>query len=82
MSGYELQTFFLSPLTSGLIFALLALGVFIAYRVLDIADLSVEGIFPLVTVFSCFLLLRGWNPFLVVLLMAAALTSKCLPINP
>lgn len=69
MSGYEIQTFFLSPLTSGLIFALLALGVFIAYRVLDIADLSVEGVFPLVTVFSCFLLLRGWNPFLVVLLM-------------
>jgi putative ABC transport system permease protein len=69
MTSYEIQTFFLSPLTSGLIFALLALGVFIAYRVLDIADLSVEGLFPFVTVFSCFLILRDWNPFLVVFIM-------------
>jgi putative ABC transport system permease protein len=83
MSGYEIQTFFLSPLASGLIFALLALGVFVAFRVLDIADLSVEGIFPFVTVFTCFLLLRGWNPFLVVLLMMvigvlAGIINACL----
>lgn len=83
MSAYEIGSFFLSPLASGLIFALLALGVFIAYRVLDIADLSVEGVFPLVTVLSCFLLLRGWNPFLVVLLMMflgilAGLLNACL----
>ena len=31
----------------GLMWALLALGVYITFRVLDIADLSVEGSFPL-----------------------------------
>jgi putative ABC transport system permease protein len=71
MSAFELQNFFISPLESGLIYVLLALGVFVAFRVLDIADLSVEGVFPLVSVLSCFLILHGWNPFLVVLLMVA-----------
>jgi len=66
MSAFEWQNFFISPLNSGLIFALLGLGVFIAFRVLDIADLSVEGLFPLISVFSCFAILRGWNPVLVV----------------
>ena len=31
----------------GLMWALMALGVYITFRVLDIADLSVEGSFPL-----------------------------------
>lgn len=31
----------------GLLWALLALGVYITFRVLDIADLTVEGSFPL-----------------------------------
>lgn len=68
MSSYELLNFFFSPLNSALVFALLGLGVFIAFRVLDIADLSVEGIFPLTTVLTCFLILQGVNPFLVVLI--------------
>jgi putative ABC transport system permease protein len=68
MSLLEWQNFFLSPINSALVFALLGLGVFIAFRVLDIADLSVEGIFPLTTVLTCFLILQGWNPYLVVLL--------------
>jgi len=85
MSAYEIQSFFLSPLSSGLIFALLVLGVFIAYRVLDIADLSVEGVFPLVTVLSCFLILRNVNPFLVVLIVlvlgvVAGIINACLSI--
>jgi putative ABC transport system permease protein len=85
MSPFEIQNFFLSPLTSGLIFALLVLGVFIAYRVLDVADLSVEGIFPLVTVLSCFLILRNVNPFVVALIalligVAAGIVNACLSI--
>ena len=31
----------------GLIFAVLAMGVFITYKILDFPDLSVEGTFPL-----------------------------------
>ena len=31
----------------GIIWAILVIGVYITYRILDIADLSVEGTFPL-----------------------------------
>lgn len=37
----------LVSIQQGLIFALLAMGVLISFRILDIADLSVEGSFPL-----------------------------------
>lgn len=36
-----------SSLEQGLIFSVLAMGVFITYKILDVADLSVEGTFPL-----------------------------------
>ncbi len=48
----------------GLPYALLALGIFISYRVLDIADLSCEGSFTLGGALSAVLLVLGWNPFL------------------
>ncbi len=38
---------FITSLEQGLIFAILAIGVFITYKILDIADLTVEGSFPL-----------------------------------
>lgn len=38
---------FITSVEQGLIFAVLAMGVYISYKVLDIADLSVEGSFPL-----------------------------------
>ncbi len=37
----------ITSLEQGLIFAVLAMGVFLTYKVLDIADLSVEGTFPM-----------------------------------
>lgn len=37
----------ITSIEQGLIFSVLAIGVFISYKVLDIADLSVEGTFPL-----------------------------------
>lgn len=36
-----------TSLQQGLIYAILAMGVFLTYKILDIADLSVEGSFPL-----------------------------------
>lgn len=36
-----------STLWQGLLWGILALGVFLTYRVLDIADLTVEGSYPL-----------------------------------
>ena len=52
----------------GLPYALLALGIFISYRVLDVADLSCEGTFTLGGALSSVLLVLGLNPFLATLI--------------
>lgn len=41
-----MNSLIITSIEQGLIFGILALGVFITYKVLDIADLSVEGTFP------------------------------------
>jgi putative tryptophan/tyrosine transport system permease protein len=64
----QLTNFLTEPLLLGLIWGILALGVFIAYRVLDIADLSVEGVLPLSAVLSLFLINKGINPLLSLLI--------------
>ena len=67
MSGLVLVT-----LEQGMIFAMLAMGVYITYKILDFPDLSVEGSFPLgVFVFAKFSVM-GWNPILATLLAFAA----------
>ena len=53
---------------TGLPYALLALGIFISYRVLDVADLSCEGSFTLGGALSAVLLVLGWNPFLATMM--------------
>ena len=58
--------YLLTPLVTGLIWAIFGLGVFVAYRVLDIADLSVEGVMPLSGVIGLYLINQGWAPLLVI----------------
>src|SRR5574344_2431459 len=64
----QLTNFLTEPLLLGLIWGILALGVFIAYRVLDIADLSVEGVLPLSAVLTLFLINSGVDPLLSLLI--------------
>lgn len=45
----------------GLLWALMALGVYITFRVLDIADLSVEGTFPLGAAVASTVLASGYG---------------------
>ena len=52
----------------GLPYAMLALGVFITYRQLDIADLGCEGTFTLGGAVSAVLIFQGLNPFLATLI--------------
>ena len=59
-----MQYILIDMFKTGLPYALLALGIFISYRVLDIADLSCEGSFTLGGALSAVLLVLGWNPFL------------------
>lgn len=58
----------LNSIEQGLIFAVLAMGVFLTYKVLDIADLSVEGTFPMgAFVFAKFISM-GLNPIISTLI--------------
>lgn len=57
----------LQGITEALLWALLAIGVYLMYGILDIADLSVEGVFPLGAAFSAILLVANTNPILATL---------------
>ena len=41
------MTIILGILEEGLVYAIMALGVYITYKILDFPDLSVDGTFPL-----------------------------------
>lgn len=54
----------LSGLAQGLIWAIMTLGVYITFRILDIADLTVEGTFPLGAAVTAVLINGGMHPAL------------------
>ncbi len=54
----------ISGIEQGLIWAILVIGVYISFRILDIADLSIEGTFPLGACVACILIFNGMNPFI------------------
>ena len=57
----------IGTLTQGLIYALVAFGVYITYTILDFPDLSVDGSFPLGAAVTAVLLTRGCDPWLSLL---------------
>lgn len=59
----------------GLLFALVALGVYLSFRVLQFPDLTVDGSFPLGAAVCASLIVTGVNPYLATL--AAALAGAC-----
>ena len=54
----------LGALQIGLIFGLVALGVFLSFRVLNFPDLTVDGSFPLGAAVAATLIVAGVDPFL------------------
>lgn len=54
-------------LESGLIYAIVALGVYISFRVLDFPDLTADGSFPLGGAVCAIGLVAGWNPWVAML---------------
>lgn len=52
----------------GLAYAILALGVYITYKILDFPDLSVDGTFPLGGAMTALLITAGVNPVITLLL--------------
>ena len=58
---------FLSAVSQGLLWSILAIGVYITYRVLDFADLTTEGSFPLGAAVTAQGIVMGLNPFVATL---------------
>ena len=75
------MTLLLGALTIGLILSLLALGVYISYRVFEIADITVDGSITFGAAICAVLLIHGVNPLLATLagfgggLVAGAVTG-------
>ncbi|MDF2537341.1 MAG: inner-rane translocator [Herbinix sp.] len=57
-------TILIGVLEEGLVYAILALGVYITYKILDFPDLSVDGTFPLGGAITAELIIAGVNPIL------------------
>jgi putative ABC transport system permease protein len=63
----------LGTIETGLIFGLVALGVYLSFRILQFPDLTVDGSFPLGAAVSAVLIVgAGVNPFLATLVACAA----------
>ena len=58
----------MESLVTGLIFSILAIGVVITFKILNLADLSVEGTFPLGAFVFAKVLTFGYSPFLAMAL--------------
>ena len=69
------QIAFLGAVETGLIFALVAFGVFLSFRILDFPDLTVDGSFPLGAAVSAILIVNGMNPWLATM---AAILAGCI----
>ncbi len=57
----------LGALESGLVFALVAFGVFLSFRILEFPDLTVDGSFPLGAAVCAIMIVSGVNPWLATL---------------
>lgn len=57
----------LGALESGLVFALVAFGVFLSFRILEFPDLTVDGSFPLGAAVCAVMIISGVNPWIATL---------------
>lgn len=71
--------FLITILEQGMIYGILALGVYITYKILDFPDLTVDGSFPLGAAITAALVTRGVNPYLTLPLafLAGAAAGMC-----
>lgn len=71
--------FFITIIEQGLIYGILALGVYITYKILDFPDLTTDGSFPLGAAVTAALISRGVNPYMTlpIAFTAGALAGVC-----
>ena len=63
---------FIGALQQGLVYALMVLGVYLTFRILDFPDLTVDGSLPLGAAVSGVLIVNGYDPFLGLVMAMAA----------
>lgn len=66
------MTLIISVFEQGMIYAVMALGMYITYKILDFPDMTVDGSFPLGASLSAVLISQGMNPYLTLLFSFAA----------
>ncbi len=72
------MTIILGIFEEGLIYAIMALGVYITYKILDFPDLSVDGTFPLGAALTASLIVKGISPVLALpLSFLAGVLAAC-----
>ena len=54
----------MGAVSQGLLWSILAIGVYITYKILDYADLTTEGSYPLGAAVAAQMILSGFNPFI------------------
>jgi len=57
----------ISTISQGFIWAIMAIGLFITFRILDFPDMTVEGSFPLGAVTAVIMIQHGYSPELALL---------------
>lgn len=62
----------ITSIEQGLAFGIMVLGVYVTFKVLDFADLTVDGSFPLGAAVASTMIFKGGNPFFALLLATAA----------
>ncbi len=73
------MTIILGIFEEGLIYAIMALGVYITYKILDFPDLSVDGTFPLGAALTASLIVKGVPPALALpASFLAGVTAGCI----
>ncbi|MGH6925991.1 MAG: ABC transporter permease [Propylenella sp.] len=63
---------FFGAIELGLVYAFVALGVFLSFRILNFPDLTVDGSFPLGAAVAAVALIAGWNPWIAMALACVA----------
>ena len=73
------MTLLLSVLEQGMIYAIMALGIYITYKILDFPDLTVDGSFPLGAAVAAVMISKNINPLLTlpVCFVVGAIVGVC-----
>lgn len=58
----------LSSISQGLLWSILAIGIYVTFRILNVSDLTVEGSFPLGAAISASLIIKGVAPWLSIII--------------